>query len=104
MTRRHLLILAPAQDKDGNTVIVLPANLPLDRMALEIANPYFHRTVNLYGSSTGKEDSYHLLTSQVIYRFPLSEEQHEERTIIEQHVAEAGILQDRYHEQEQPAA
>lgn len=75
---------APAQDKDGNTVIILPAGLPLDTLSLEVVNPYFHRTVNLYGSGTGKEDSYRLLTSQVIYRFPLSSERHEERNSIEQ--------------------
>ncbi len=76
---------APKPDKNGNTVIVLPAGLPLDKLSLKIADPYFHRTVNLYGSSTGKEDSYSLLASNVIYRFPLSSELHEERNSIEQH-------------------
>jgi hypothetical protein len=76
----------PTLDKDGNTVIVLPAGLPLDIVSLDVRNPYFHRVVNLFGSSTGKEDSYHLLTSQVIYRFPLSAEKREERNFIEQHI------------------
>jgi hypothetical protein len=78
--------LAPAQDKQGNTVIILPADLPLDTLSIEVVNPYFHRFVNLYGSSTGKDDSYRLLATQVIYRFPLSAEQHEERNVIEQHI------------------
>jgi len=77
--------LAPSLDKDGNTVIVLPAALPLDLLTLDVANPYYHRIVNLYTSSTGKDDSYRLLTSQTIYRFPLSSERHEERNSIEQH-------------------
>lgn len=76
--------LAPALDRDGNTVIILHADLPLDRLTFDIANPYYYRTVTVYGSSIGKEDSYQYLTSQVIYRFPLSSEQHEEKNFIEQ--------------------
>ncbi len=78
--------LAPTQDKDGNTVIVLQADLPLDRLTFDIANPYYYRTVTVYGSSTGKGDSYRYLMSQVIYRFPLSSDQHEEKTYLEQRV------------------
>lgn len=78
--------LSPTLDKDGNTVIVLPADLPLDKLILAVANPYYHRTINLYGSSTGKEDSFRFLASQVIYRFPLSSEQHEEKNFLEQSV------------------
>ncbi len=76
--------LAPTLDKDGNTVIILQADLPFDRLTFDIANPYYYRTVTVYGSSTGKEDSYRYVTSQVIYRFPLSSEQHEEKNFIEQ--------------------
>jgi len=78
--------LAPAQDKDGNTVIMLPAGLPVDTVSLDIANPYYYRNVYLYGSSTGKEDSWQFLANEVIYRFPLSSEQHEEKNILEHHV------------------
>jgi hypothetical protein len=78
---------ATTLDKDGNTVIVLPAELPLDKLTLEVANPYFHRTVYVYSSNTGKEDSYSILTSQAVYRFPLSSERREEKSSIEQHVS-----------------
>jgi hypothetical protein len=76
--------LSPTLDKEGNTVINLHADLPFDRMTFDIANPYYYRTVIVYGSSIGKEDSYQYLMSQVIYRFPLSSEQHEEKNFIEQ--------------------
>ncbi|MDQ1331785.1 MAG: hypothetical protein QG578_2053 [Thermodesulfobacteriota bacterium] len=79
-------------DKDGNTVIVLPAGLPVDKLSLEIADPYFHRVVNLYGSSTGRKDSYSLLASQVIYRFPLSSERHEESNSISLHAPRQAYL------------
>ena len=78
--------LSPAQDKDGNTVIIFPADLPVDKLALDVANPYYYRTVYLYGSSTGKEDSWQFLLNEEIYRFPLSSEQHEERNVLEHHV------------------
>jgi hypothetical protein len=78
--------LAPTLDKDGNTVIILQADLPIDRLTFDIANPYYYRTVTVYGSGTGKEDSYRYLTSQVIYRFPLSSDQHEEKAYLEQRV------------------
>ena len=52
--------------------------------AKDVANPYYHRLMNIYGSASGKEDSYRLLAGQVIYRFPLSSEQHEEKNFLEQ--------------------
>jgi hypothetical protein len=84
--QRTFTDLSPSQDKDGNTVILLPADLPVDKLTLEVANPYYYRTVYLYGSSTGKDDSWQFLLSEVIYRFPLLSEQHEERNILEHHV------------------
>ena len=77
--------LSPTQDKDGNTVILLPAALPVDKVMLDVANPYYYRSVYLYGSSTGKEDSWQFLANDVIYRFPLSSEQREERNVLEHH-------------------
>jgi len=79
--------LAATTDKEGNTVITFVAGLPLDRFSLEVTNPYFYRTVNLYGSSTGKDETYQQLASQVIYRFPLTSEQHEEKDYLEQHLS-----------------
>lgn len=76
--------LAATTDKDGNSALTFSAGLPIDRFSLEVINPYFYRTVNLYGSDTGKEDSYRMLASQVIYRFPLTAEQHEEKNYFEQ--------------------
>jgi hypothetical protein len=70
-------------DKDGNSVIVLPGGLPMSRLSFDVGNPYYSRTVQVYGSDTGKEDSFRLLASELIYRFPLSSEQHEERNVIE---------------------
>ncbi len=70
-------------DKDGNSVIVFRAGLPVERLSFNVANPYYSRTVQLYGSDTGAEDSFRLLTSQVIYRFPISSDRHEERNAIE---------------------
>lgn len=78
--------LSPALDSGGNTVIMLPANLPIDMLALDIANPYYYRGVQLYGSSTGKEGSWQPLVHDVIYRFPLSSERHEERNVLAHHV------------------
>jgi hypothetical protein len=78
--------ISSALDKEGNTVIVLPADLPADQLMLEVSNPYYYRSVNLYGSSTGQDDSYRLLASQIIYRLPLSAEKHEERNLIEQQI------------------
>jgi hypothetical protein len=74
------------QDKEGNTVIVVPAGLPLRRLTLDVTNPYYYRTIQLHGSDTGKDGSYQLITSQVIYRFPLSSERREERDVLEANV------------------
>lgn len=76
--------LSPSLDKEGNTVIILKADLPVDQLILEVSNPYYYRTVYLYGSSTGRDDSYRLITSRMLYRFPLSVETHEEKNSIEQ--------------------
>jgi hypothetical protein len=78
--------LVPMPDKFGNTVIILQAELPVDRISLDLTNPYYYRTVNIYGSNTGKEDSYQFLANQVAYRFPLSSEQREEKNVLEQHI------------------
>ncbi len=75
--------VAAKADKDGNSVIVLPGGVPIRRLSFNVANPYYSRTVQLYGSDTGTEDSYRLLASGVIYRFPLSSERHEERNALE---------------------
>lgn len=78
--------LAPALDKDGNTVIAFAAALPIDQLSIDVTNHYYYRTIHLYGSAAGRDDSYRFLASQPIYRFPLSSEQHEEKNHIESNV------------------
>jgi hypothetical protein len=75
--------LAPEPNKDGNTVIAIAAALPIDQLSIDVTNHYYYRIINLYGSTTGRDDSYRFLASQPIYRFPLSSEQHEEKNHIE---------------------
>jgi len=84
--KKSFLNIFSTLDKEGNTVIVFQADLPADQLALDVSNPYYYRSVNLYGSSTGKDDSYRLLASQMIYRLPLSAEKHEEKNMIEQQI------------------
>ena len=81
--RKIFTELSPTLDKDGNTVIVFAAALPIDQLSLDVTNHYYFRTVQLYGSADGRDGSYRLLASQPIYRFPLSAEQHEEKSQIE---------------------
>ncbi len=76
-----------AVDKDGNSIVLFRAGLPVDRFALDIANPYFYRAVMLYASETGKEDSYTLIARQQLYRFPLSARRQESRNTIEKRVS-----------------
>ena len=81
--RKTFLDLAPTPDKEGNTVIVFSAALPMEQLSFDVDDRYYYRTVNLYGSKSGKEDSYRFLAGRPIYRFPLSSEQHEEKNQIE---------------------
>lgn len=59
-------------DKEKNTIIKLEAGLPFDKIYFDISNPYYHRKISIYGSDTGKEDSYRFLARSSIYSFPLS--------------------------------
>lgn len=79
-------------DKDGNTVLTFKAGLPVDRLTLDAANPYYHRAVRLFGSATGKEDSYHALANEAIYRFPLPDDRREERNVLEPHARKQNYL------------
>lgn len=66
-------------DRDGNTVIVLEAGLPLERLYFHATTPFFYRMVRVYYSDSGKDGSYVFLTSGPIYRFSISgnkEERH----------------------------
>jgi hypothetical protein len=81
--RKTFTALAPALDKDGNTVIVFSPALPVGQLSFEVKNHYYYRTMNIYGSATGQDDSYRLLATRPIYRFPLSADQHEEKKEID---------------------
>jgi hypothetical protein len=72
-----------ATDKDGNTVIILKAGLPVDKISIDVTNSYYYRSVTLYASDTGREDSYQLQTRSSIYQFPLSAERREVKNSIE---------------------
>jgi hypothetical protein len=86
---RHLVFdeavlddIVRSQDKDGNTVIIIKTGLPLDRLRLEVTNPYYFRTVGLYASESGKDDTWQLVTQETIYRFPVFSGQHETKNQI----------------------
>lgn len=59
-------------DEDRNTVIILDADLPADRISFDLSHPYYYRKVSIHTSDTGKEDSYQYFTQGSIYSFPLS--------------------------------
>jgi hypothetical protein len=81
--RKKFTDITPALDKDGNTTIELAPALPVDQLSFDIKNHYYYRTVNIYGSATGKDDSFRLLASRAVYRFPLSPDQREEKNEID---------------------
>jgi hypothetical protein len=59
-------------DKERNTVIILEAGLPFNRIAFKIDNPYYFRRFKIFYSETGKDNSYILMTQGKIYRFQIS--------------------------------
>lgn len=61
-----------AADKEGNSIIDIEADLPADKISLDIENPYYYRTIKVYSSDTGKEGSYRLVNQGDVYNFPLS--------------------------------
>lgn len=60
-------------DKNQNSVIIIGAKLPFERIYFDITNPYYYRKVEVYCSDTGKVGSYELLTKGSIYTFALSD-------------------------------
>ncbi len=59
-------------DGNRNTIIILDADLPVDRISFDISNPYYYRKLSIHTSDTGKEDSYRFFTQDSIYSFQLS--------------------------------
>ena len=60
-------------DSDGNTVIVIEANLPFDRVYIDVSDLYFYRDAAIYYSDTAEKESWRLLANNVIYSFPLQD-------------------------------
>ena len=67
-------------DKDGNTVIVLDASLPVERIAFDIADAYYSRSVTISTSDTGKNER--VLFRGAIHKFVL-DGQKEEQTALD---------------------
>ncbi len=57
-------------DKDGNTIVELGVRLPVALLTLDVANPYYHRHVQLLASHDGAEESYRVAGGGVIYKVP----------------------------------
>lgn len=56
-------------DSMGNTVINLGrVNLPVTEIILQVENPYYYRIVEVLGSDSGEEESFHKLRSGNIYK------------------------------------
>lgn len=74
-------------NKDGDTVITINGGLPFEKIDFTLENTYFYRKVSIFGSTTGKKakkgkkDSFRLLASGHIYRFPLDESTEMKTTI-----------------------
>ncbi|MCP4134227.1 MAG: DUF3999 domain-containing protein [bacterium] len=58
-------------DDNKNTVITLKAGLPFETVSFKVGNSYYYRTIKVYGSATGKENSFRFLTGGSLYRFSL---------------------------------
>lgn len=70
---RKVFLDVPVElDKAGNSVIILKAGVPMDRISFTLSNPYFSRAVRLRYSDTGEDDSYRPLNRSTIYRFTLA--------------------------------
>ncbi len=67
-------------DKDGNTVVILSARLPVERIAFDIADAYFSRSITISASDKGKDAL--VLSRGAIHRFVL-DGQKEEQTALD---------------------
>lgn len=60
-------------DKNGDSVIILEANLPADVIYFDILNSYYCRNLRIFVSNTGEEESYTYLNQTSLYNFPFPE-------------------------------
>lgn len=65
--------IAGSVDSDGNTVIIIEANLPFDRIYIDVSDLYFYRNASIYYSDTAEKDSWRLVADNTIYSFPLQD-------------------------------
>jgi hypothetical protein len=73
--------LSTKTDKDGNTVIILTAGLPMERLSFNVADPYYSRSVAVYASAPEDDDLYRFMTRGTIYRFALDGRKEEQAFI-----------------------
>jgi hypothetical protein len=83
--------LSAKTDKDGNTVVVLSAGLPVDRISFAVANPYYSRSVALYAGERDDDEAYRFVERGTIYRF-LLDGRKEERLFIDARVPKRQYL------------
>ncbi|MEW6715244.1 MAG: DUF3999 family protein, partial [Nitrospirota bacterium] len=60
------------KENDDETMVTLATGLPFRRIIFNISNHYYYRDVEVYGSDSGKSDSYRYLMKDSIYRFPIA--------------------------------
>jgi hypothetical protein len=65
--------LAGSVDSNRNTVIIIEANLPFDRIYIDVSDLYFYRDAAIYYSDTAEKNSWRLLSDNTIYSFPLQD-------------------------------
>lgn len=59
-------------EKEKDTVITFEAPLQFDRLVFDVADPYYYRQVDVYGSDSGRDDSFRFLLKDSIYHFNIS--------------------------------
>ncbi|MEW6600417.1 MAG: DUF3999 family protein [Nitrospirota bacterium] len=62
------------QEKDGETVFFLKTGLPAGEVWFVVSDPYYYRTVEIYGSDSGEKQSYRCIGREAIYRFPVAKD------------------------------
>jgi hypothetical protein len=73
--------LSAKTDKDGNTVIILKAGLPMERLSFKVADPYYSRSVTVSASAPEDENLYRVVTRGTVYRFSLDGRKEEQSFI-----------------------
>ncbi|TAN41808.1 MAG: hypothetical protein EPN22_14175 [Nitrospirae bacterium] len=58
-------------DKDRNTVVEFESKMPFYKIFFDIANQYYFRKATIKHSDTGDKNSFKIIGTESIYRFPL---------------------------------